>query len=225
MPNSSSCRSCGLISTTRLSSPRSINMRRASGGSARRRAGRRQVGVVRGWAWRRAAEGPAAGSAPQRRGAVRAGSLAAGGGGGGDGERRAGGGVDRRLPVRGVLVARVDCRVVGMAAAGRRRAAHRNGSPSARFALGARGAVGAAQSVLVRRGGARVSVRSRSAVGWIAGRAAGASWAAAGVLYAGALVASVGLLRASLRASAWPRSSGSSRSFGEQTSPPISPAG
>ena len=34
-PNSCSCRSCGLISTMRLSSPRSINMRRASGGLAR----------------------------------------------------------------------------------------------------------------------------------------------------------------------------------------------
>ena len=62
-----------------------------------------------------------------------------------------------------------------------------------------------------------------AAVGWIAGLRQ-RTWAAGGVLYAGALAASVGLLEGA-RPSAWPRSFGSSRSFGGRTSPPISPGG
>ena len=44
-----------------------------------------------------------------------------------DGEPRAGDGVDRRLYLRRFLVARVDCRPLGVATAGRRRAARRAG--------------------------------------------------------------------------------------------------
>ena len=59
----------------------------------------------------------------------------------------------RRLRVRGVLVARLDCRLVGMAASGRRRAAHRAGRRRRRRA-GARGALRAAQFNSRRRSGA-----------------------------------------------------------------------
>ena len=153
-PNLCSCRSCGLISTMRLSSPRSINMRRASGGlapwsnlplSSRPREAKRMA-VTGG--------DPTLGSAPAAAPAVRPGSQASRGRGRGDGLRCAGGGMDWRLCLRGVLVGRVDCRPVGMATARRRSAALRAGGRRRSCAC-ARFAVGLAQFDPLGRGGAR----------------------------------------------------------------------
>ena len=97
--------------------------------------------------------------------------------------------MDWRLCLRGVLVDRVDCRAVGMAEARRRSAARRAGGGRRPRAC-ARFAVGLAQlrsSASWRRS---FSARPRSAG---SRRGAAPIWAAAGLLYAGALVASLGL--------------------------------
>ena len=111
----------------------------------------------------------------------------------GDGDRGARGGMDRRVRVRRVLVARVNRRLVGMAASGRRRRGLSNRIAAGALALAVAALAALHNSIL---GVVAALLLGTAAVGWIAGRREG-SWAASGVLYAGALLASVGLLRAS----------------------------
>src|SRR5882757_3859203 len=190
MPNSSSSPSCGLISTTRRSSPRSTSMRRANGGlapssnprlSSRRRENLRMA--VSG-------EGPAIRSTPRSRfgsdlkprlaAAVAMGALAL--------AAAWIGGIIFAVFwwLASIVVLWEWQRLVGGA-----RLAERIATGGLALALAALFALH--NSIL---GAIAVLVLGAVAVGWLAGRRDGI-WAAAGALYAGALVASVVLLRIS----------------------------
>ena len=101
--------------------------------------------------------------------------------------------LDRRLRLRRVLVDRLGRRAVGMAADRARASGSSSGSPSAR----SRSRSPRSSPCTSRPLGALAAlVVGAAAVGWLAGPAA-RIWAGAGALYAGALVVSLGLLRAS----------------------------
>src|SRR5271170_1893861 len=187
MPNSSSCRSCGPISTTRLSSPRSINMRRASVGSAlsssRPPSSRRREAM----GMTASDDSPATGSAPQRFGpdlwprvaaAVAMGSVAVA-------ATWIGGFLFAAFWwLASIVVLWEWQRLVG----GERLIVARVVAGAVALALSAlHDSIAGVVAALIL---------GAAAVGWIAGGRQGI-WAAAGVLYAGALVASVGLLRVS----------------------------
>ena len=165
--------------------------------------------------------GPRIGIAAQNSGrAIRRGSAAAGRGRDGDGDRRARGGMDRRVRLRRVLVARVSCRLVGVAAARRRRAAYRADCRRRARARG-RGARRAAQFDPRRRGGAR----SRRGRGRLDRRTAGGFVGGRRACSTPARLSPASGCSGRAQASAPPRSYGFLPSFGERTSRPISPDG